>query len=60
MARAFGVEAYPSHYIIDGEGNIVWSALGAAPKTVETPGGILQSLLSDKPFPMKGLRKRPG
>ena len=59
MARAFGVEAYPSHYIIDGEGNIVWSALGAAPKTVEILGNILQSLLSDKPFPVKGLRKRP-
>ena len=60
MARAFGVEAYPSHYIIDGEGNIVWSALGAAPKTVEILGNILQSLLSDKPSPVKGLRKRRG
>ena len=60
LARAFGVEAYPSHYIIDSEGNIVWSALGAAPKTVEILGNILQRLLSDKPFPVKGSRKRPG
>lgn len=60
LARAFGVEAYPSHYIIDAEGNIVWSALGAAPKTVEILGNILQRLLSDKPFPVKGLRKRQG
>ncbi len=60
LARAFGVEAYPSHYIIDGEGNIVWSALGAAPKTVEILGNILERLLSDKPFPVKGLRKWPG
>ena len=60
LARAFGVEAYPSHYIIDSEGNIVWSALGAAPKTVEILGDILQRLLSDKPFPVRGLRKRQG
>lgn len=59
-ARAFGVEAYPSHYIIDGEGNIVWRALGAAPKTVEILGDILQRLLSGKPFPVKGPRQRRG
>ena len=60
LARAFGVEAYPSHYIIDGEDNIVRSALGAGPKTLEILGNILQRLLSDKPFPVKGLRKRRG
>ena len=60
LARAFGVEAYPSHYIIDGEGNIVWRALGAAPKTVEILGDILQRLLSGKPIPVKGPRQRRG
>ena len=60
LARAFGVEAYPSHYIIDGDGNVVWRALGAAPKTVEILGDILQRLLSGKPIPVKGPRQRRG
>ena len=60
LARAFGVEAYPSHYIIDGNGNVVWRALGAGPKTVEILGDILQRLLNGKPIPVKGSRQRRG
>ena len=48
LARAFGVNGYPRHYIIDREGNLIWKARGADPENVEKLEAMLERLLSGR------------
>ena len=46
LARAFGVDGYPRHYIVDRDGYIVWKAQGANPKNIKLLEAMLERLLN--------------
>lgn len=45
LARAFGVDGYPRHYILDRDGYIAWKAQGANPENIQRLEAMLQRLL---------------
>lgn len=42
----FGVQAYPTHFIIDQKGNIVWDAVGGAADTIERLRAMIYRVLA--------------
>jgi len=33
LGKAYGVQAYPTNYILDGDGKVVWRGVGFSPAT---------------------------
>lgn len=48
VAEDYGVEGYPTHLVIDPAGNIVYSAMGFGPDTVEKLGQEIEGLLAER------------
>lgn len=45
IATSFRVDAFPTHFIIDRNGRLVWEALGAHPDNIKRLRTMLQRLL---------------
>jgi thiol-disulfide isomerase/thioredoxin len=45
-AITFGVQAYPTHFIIDPKGNIAWDAVGGHPDTIERLRAMIYRVLA--------------
>ena len=48
LAELFGVEGNPSHYLINRDGYVVWSASSANPKSIQRLEAMLERLLSGR------------